>query len=184
LTTEEDLIRNCQAGDHKAYHALYKQFSPVMYAISLRYARSKADADDILQEGFSKIFLSLKQYEHRGSFEGWMKRIVVNCALAYYRKKSAVDYVDDYHDHIQSKVETYTAVEEIGRQDLLNMIQQLPPGCRTVFNLYAVEGYAHKEIAEQLGISEGTSKSQLSDARKRLRALVERSMIVAQSKQG
>jgi RNA polymerase sigma factor (sigma-70 family) len=184
LTTELELIRNCQAGDRKAFHALYQQFSPVMYAISLRYARSKSDADDILQEGFSKIFLSLKQYEHRGSFEGWMKRIVVNCALAYYRKKSAVDYVEDYHDHIQAKVDTYTAVEEIGRQDLLDMILRLPNGCRTVFNLYAVEGYAHKEIAEQLGISEGTSKSQLSDARKRLRAMVGQSMAVAQAKEG
>ncbi len=152
-----------------------------MYAISMRYARCKADADDILQVGFTKIFSSLDKYEHRGSFEGWMKRIVVNCALAFYRRKSAVDYVPEIYDHQQAKTTSYTAVEEINRQDLLKMIMQLPKGARAVFNLYAVEGYSHKEIAEQLGISVGTSKSQLSDARKRLKLLVAQSMTVART---
>lgn len=183
LTNEEHLIRSCQDGDRKAYHQIYQKHSPVMFAICLRYARCRADAEDILQEGFTRIFEAIKQYEHRGSFEGWMKRIMANCALAHYRKKTNVHYVEDIYDHQQNKVTSHNAVDEISRQELLAMVQQLPDGCRTVFNMYAIEGYSHKEIAQHLGVSEGTSKSQLSDARKRLKQLINKSMLVARAKE-
>lgn len=165
----KDLIQECVAGNRASQELLYKKFAPKMFAICLRYADSKQSAEDILQEGFIKVFNHLDKYRSEGSFEGWVKRIFVNTSIEYYRKsivaKRHVD-IEKVYDH-KSKEED--AVSKLARKDLVNMVQKLPPGYRTVFNLYAIEGYTHREISKLLGISEGTSKSQLARARAMLK---------------
>jgi RNA polymerase sigma factor (sigma-70 family) len=178
--SEHKLIKRCIKGDRKAHATLYREYAPVLFSLCLRYARNRSDAEDILQEGFTKIFDKLEQYKFEGSFEGWLKRIMVNSALGYYRKKSNVVYVEQLTDYQENNVSSHNAIDEIGNNELLAMIRQLPHGYQTVFNLYAVEGYSHKEIAEQLNVSVGTSKSQLSDARRLLRKMVEDSLVVKQ----
>ena len=137
-----------------------------MYGVCLQYAGNEEEANDILQEGFIKIFENLSSYRFEGSFEGWMRRIMVNTALEKYREKHNLYRVDDIDslNEIEAEIEVgeYTGLEA---EDLLNMIQALPPQYKIVFNLFAIEGYSHKEIGEILGISPSTSKSNLSRAR-------------------
>ncbi len=137
-----------------------------MYGVCLQYAGNEEEANDILQEGFIKIFENLSSYRFEGSFEGWMRRIMVNTALEKYREKHNLYRVDDIDslNEIEAEIEVgeYTGLEA---EDLLNMIQALPPQYKIVFNLFAIEGYSHKEIGEMLGISPSTSKSNLSRAR-------------------
>jgi RNA polymerase sigma-70 factor (ECF subfamily) len=143
-----------------------------MLGICLRYANDYASAEDILQEGFVKAFKNINKFRHEGSFEGWLRRIMVNTAIEIHRRKKnmypilEVDTIDvEYHSE--------DAISMLAKEDLMNMIMKLSPGYRTVFNMYAIEGYSHKEIAEQLNISEGTSKSQLARARYILMKMVE-----------
>lgn len=134
------------------------------YAICMRYTHEIAEAEDILQDGFVKIFKNIENYAGAGSFEGWMKRIVVNTAIEYFRKRTNLYSISDY-EHADAMSYDEHTMENIAAQDILKLIQELPMGYRTVFNLYAIEGFSHKEIGDMLEISEGTSKSQLARAR-------------------
>lgn len=162
-STIEDLLQGCKRGERQAQEGLYRKLAPAMMGICLRYAKDHDDAADILQNGFVRVFQKINDFRMEGSFEGWAKRIMVNTAIETYRKNlrslTAVSL-----DEVQEEV-AYTNWDSLEVQDLLQLIQDLPNGYRVVFNLYAIEGYSHKEIAEELGISEGGSKSQLSRAR-------------------
>ncbi len=168
---ENSLIAGCIRGDRKMQEGLYKSFAPAMFAICLRYAGSYPEAEDMLQEGFIRVFNKLGTFRNEGSFEGWLKRIFINTAIEGYRKnhisnamleveemKNDLVHQDDFH--------------HLAAADLLKLVQSLSPGYRTVFNLYAIEGYTHQEIADILGINAGTSKSQLARARYLLQKMV------------
>ncbi|MBL7840441.1 MAG: sigma-70 family RNA polymerase sigma factor [Cyclobacteriaceae bacterium] len=168
---EQELIQGCRRGDRAAQKRLYDTFSPKMYALCCRYVKDSMEAEDVLVTAFTKILDKIDQYKSEGSFEGWIRRVVVNEALTWLRRNrnmylelelEAADYEPDYKslsDHLEA-------------EDLMTMINELPSGYRIVFNLYAIDGYSHKEIADQLGISENTSKSQLSRARACLQKLL------------
>lgn len=171
--SESDLIDGCIQGDRRMQEELYRRFSPRMYAVCLRYAGNAEEAEDILQEGFVKIFKKLDSFRREGSFEGWVRRIFVNTAIEHFRRKRYLMPVTEKEENtIEGK---YTGVlDELAEKDILALVQELSPGYRTVFNMYVVEGYTHKEIADMLGISEGTSKSQLSRAKVILQEMVKK----------
>jgi len=159
-----DLVEKCKQNDPMAQRALYNHFAGKMFSLCKRYLTSQ-DAEDMLAEAFVKVFKKIHQFENKGSFEGWLRRVMVNQCLAYIQKtKSKYLEVDIEEASYSVGLEDHT-VSSMQASDLLKMVQELPIGYRTVFNLYGIEGYSHKEIAEKLGISEGTSKSQLSRAR-------------------
>lgn len=161
--TIEQLLKGCIKGDKQAQESLYKALSPKMMGICLRYTSDYATAEDILQLGFIKMFQKIGDFRMEGSFEGWVKRIMVNTAIEAYRKNMrtlATVSIDEVNEADQSM-----NLDNLETQDLLKMIQELPNGYRVVFNMYAIEGYSHKEIAAELGITESGSKSQLSRAR-------------------
>ena len=150
---------------------LYRRFSPRMYAVCLRYAGNAEEAEDILQEGFIKIFKKLDSFRGEGSFEGWVRRIFVNTAIEHFRRKRYLQPVTEKEENsIEGK--SLSALDDLAEKDILALVRQLSPGYRTVFNMYVVEGYTHKEIGDMLGISEGTSKSQLSRAKVILQDMV------------
>lgn len=163
-------MKRCQQQDPVAQKVLYDKYSALFYAICMRYLKNKMDAEDALVESFCKIFQKIDQFNHNGSFEGWMKRIVVNECLMKIRKSSNlklhVDIDEAYNLGSEAGV-----VSDMAYQELLDLMEDLPPGYRTVFNLYVIEGYKHREIAELLDISINTSKSQLILAKKRMREL-------------
>ena len=171
ITAESDLINGCLNGDRRMQEELYRRFSPRMYAVCLRYAGNAEEAEDILQEGFIKVFKKLDSFRGDGSFEGWIRRIFVNTAIEHFRRKRYLMPVTEKEENtIEGK---YTSVlDELSAKDIMALIRELSPGYRTVFNMYVVEGYTHKEIADILGISEGTSKSQLSRAKVILQDMV------------
>ncbi len=169
--SENDLIKGCLEGDRRAQEQLYQKFSPKMYGVCLRYAGKAEDAQDILQDGFVKVFKNLHMYRGDGSFEGWIRRIFVNTAIEHYRRQVNLYPVTENHENLLETKEI-SAFDSLSVKDLMKIIQQLSPGYRTVFNLYVVEGYSHKEIAEMIGISEGTSKSQLARAKGVLQNLI------------
>jgi RNA polymerase sigma factor (sigma-70 family) len=166
LSDIKNIIKGCLAGDRRDQELLYRRHSSKLYAVCLQYSGNDEEARDILQEGFIKIFENLKNYKHEGSFEGWMRRIVVNTALEKFRSRHNLFRVDDIDNisepEAEPDTEDYSGLEAV---DLLYIIRELPPKYRMVFNLYAIEGYSHKEIGGMLNISEGTSKSNLSRAR-------------------
>ncbi len=170
---ENDLINGCIQGDRRMQEELYRRFSPRMYAVCLRYAGNAEEAEDILQEGFVKVFKKLDSFRKEGSFEGWVRRIFVNTAIEHFRRKRYLMPVTEKEENtIEGK---YTSVlDELAEKDILALVQELSPGYRTVFNMYVVEGYTHREIADMLGISEGTSKSQLSRAKVILQEMVKK----------
>ncbi|MDP3927801.1 MAG: RNA polymerase sigma factor [Bacteroidia bacterium] len=161
---DEKIIQGCLKKDVKAQQAFYSFFSSSMYAVCLRYSNTKEDAKDILQDGFIKVFAKLNQFSGKGSLEGWMKRVFVNTALEHYRVNKVYMQQSDVMDAKQVSTEAQ-AIGKLTQQEILSVMQQMAPGFRTILNMYAIEGYTHAEIAEMLGISEGTSKSQLSRAR-------------------
>lgn len=173
MSSETDLIEGCIRGDRKMQYELYERFSPKMYGVCLRYAANAEEAEDILQEGFIKVFKKIGSYRGDGSFEGWIRRIFVNTAIEHFRKKS---YLQPITEQEESSIEgKYVSVlDSLAEKDIIKLIQQLSPGYRTVFNMYVIEGYTHKQIAEALKISEGTSKSQLSRAKLILQDLVKK----------
>lgn len=162
--SDSDLIKGCLNGDRRMQEHLYQRFSPKMYAVCLRYAGKAEDAQDILQDGFVKIFKNLHMYRGDGSFEGWIRRIFVNTAIEHYRRQVNLYPVTENHENLLETKEV-SAFDSLSMKDMMKLIQELSPGYRTVFNLYVIEGYSHKEIAEIAGISEGTSKSQLARAK-------------------
>ena len=168
---ENDLINGCLVGDRRMQEELYRRFSPRMYAVCLRYAGSAEEAEDILREGFIKIFKKLESFRGEGSFEGWIRRIFVNTAIEHFRRKRYLQPVTEKEENtIEGK--SLSALDGLAEKDILALVRQLSPGYRTVFNMYVVEGYTHKEIGDMLGISEGTSKSQLSRAKVILQDMV------------
>ena len=162
----KEIIKGCLAGNRRDQELLYRRHAGKLYAVCLQYSGNNEEARDILQEGFIKIFENLDSYKHEGSFEGWMRRITVNTALEKFRSRNNLYRVDDIEQVPEPEVEPdnqdYAGLEAA---DLLEIIRELPPKYRMVFNLYAIEGYSHKEISEMINISEGTSKSNLSRAR-------------------
>ena len=169
--TESDLLRGCMDGNRRMQEELYRRFSPRMYAVCLRYAGNAEEAEDILQEGFIKIFKKLDSFRSEGSFEGRVRIIFVNTAIEHFRRKRYLMPVTEKEENtIEGKY--VSVLDELAEKDILALVQELSPGYRTVFNMYVVEGYTHKEIADMLGISEGTSKSQLSRAKVILQDMV------------
>jgi RNA polymerase sigma factor (sigma-70 family) len=162
----QHIISECRIGNRRAQNQLYQKYSHKLFSICLRYAGNRFEAEDLIQEAFIRIFQCLHQLENINAFEGWMRRITVNVALERFRKKSIVFKTGvDSENQTADFCDSIEADSSVNTAELLAMIQSLPDGYRMVFNLYAIEGFSHKEIAEQLNISEGTSKSQLSRAR-------------------
>jgi len=159
-----ELLEGCKAGNRKMQEALYRQTAPKMLVVCMRYAKDKMEAEDVLQMGYIKIFQKINEYRGDGAFEGWIRKVMVNTAIESYRKNLRtmnVVPIEDAYDQPSTGFD----FSRLGMQDLLKVIQKLADGYRVVFNMYIIEGYSHKEIAETLGISEGASKSQLSRAR-------------------
>jgi RNA polymerase sigma factor (sigma-70 family) len=167
--TEQQLIKACIKEDGASQKALFDRYSGHMMTVCLRYARSSADAEDILQDAFIKVFDKMHQFKFEGSFEGWIRRIVVNTALKKYSlrryEKEVVGY--ELKEKDESSVEA-SAYSDLTAKELMDLINMLPSGYKLIFNLYVIEGYQHDEIAEMLGIQPGTSRSQLVKARNML----------------
>ena len=169
----DEIVEGCKNNNRKAQKLLYDKYAPILMGICIRYALSTDEAQDVLQEGFFKILKQINQFQNKGSFEGWMKRIMVNTAITNYRKnlKHYNQYdIDDVHSDINS---TSMFNSDFTHDELLKIIHELPKGYREIFNLYAIDGYKHKEIAEMLNIDIATSKSQYSRAKKALRVKME-----------
>ncbi len=168
--TLDELITRCKKKDGKAQAALYQQYATILFGICLKYSPNRTEAEDSLQDAFITIFSRIEQYEGKGSFEGWMKRITVNTVLQKYRKKRIFDIPNEEQIE-EPSVEVEN--ESIPLDYLLKIIQELPDRYRLVFNLYVLDGYSHKDIADMLGISDGTSKSNLARARMILKTKIE-----------
>lgn len=167
----EEIIKACQKGDRKAQENLYRTYYRKMYGVCLYYSSGEAEAQDHLQDGFVHLFNKIDRYSFKGSFEGWMRRLFVNLILQKYRSKKLLFSVGN-EELFRDSLSYEHIIEDITAEDLLEVVKELTPQYRLVFNLYAIEGYSHKEIAEELGISEGTSKSNLSRARSLLQEKV------------
>ena len=172
----EQLIEGCINGHRQSQNRLYAVLMPKMFGVCLRYSKTREEAEEILQEGFIRVFEFIHQYNFAGSFEGWVRRIMVNCALQKYRSKKQMHAVVNIDSSAVEPMSNEEILSRIGTKELLQMVQQLSPAYRMVFNLYVFEGMKHREIAEHLGISEGTSKSNLSDARAFLQKAVHKSI--------
>ena len=159
-----NIINGCLKGDRKCQELLYNMFSARMFGLCLQYADNHDDASDILQEGFIKVFRKLDQFGGKGSFEGWVRRIMINTALERYRSQVRLYPLTDNTVKKENLVQE-EVFDRLSASDLIRLVQDLPPRYRMVFNLYAIEGYSHKEIGEMMGITVGTSKSNLSRAR-------------------
>jgi RNA polymerase sigma factor (sigma-70 family) len=175
---EEKLIEGCISGKRQAQSELYRKYSSIMFGVCLRYATNREEAEDVVQEGFIKVFQNIGTYRGQGSFAGWLRRIFVNTAINHYHAKVKqlvviVENIEEYEDVDNNEIAgmfSHTAeLEEISPDKVMKLVQELPDGYRMVMNLFVFEGYSHNEIAEMLGISENTSKSQLSKARKYLK---------------
>ena len=166
MTEIKNIINGCLKGDRRDQELLYRRYAARLYAVCLQYSGNDEEARDVLQEGFIKIYENLVHYKYEGSFDGWVRRIMVNTALEKYRSKHNLYRVDDIDQipepNAEPDNEDYAGLEA---RDLIEIIRELPPRYRIVFNLFAIEGYSHKEISDMMSISEGTSKSNLSRAR-------------------
>ena len=167
--TEAKLVAALKAGESKAHKVVYERYASKMLAVCTRYVANRADAEEVMIDGFMRVFEKINQFREDGSFEGWVRRVMVTESLMFLRRNKSWRQ-EVAIDEITSEPDYEWAETSLEAEDLLRMINQLPDGYRTVFNLYAVEGYSHTEIADMLGISEGTSKSQLSRARSLLQA--------------
>jgi RNA polymerase sigma factor (sigma-70 family) len=168
MLNEDELIEGCRKGNRASQKALYERYCRKMLVVCLRYSKTTGEAEDILQEGFVKVFNGLKEFRQESKLETWITRIMVNTALNVHRKKLYLYPMVDVAEINLPDAEL--SLSGINFQQLLEMIQTLPHGCQIVFNLFAIEGFSHKEIAERLGISEGTSKSQFARARSLMQA--------------
>lgn len=166
---EEILVKKCIEGDNRAQKKLFDLFAPKLFGVCLRYMKDHNLAQDTLQDGFVKIFKKLSDYNGKGSFEGWMRRIVVNTCLDQLRKDQKLKMNTSIDDVSFLVKDNHWIEEELTAKDLLKLVESLPDGYRVVFNMFAIEGYSHKEIAERLNVSENTSKSQFSRAKSHLR---------------
>ena len=171
--THEELIKGCIRGDRLYQKHLYEIYHGKMMGVCLRYTGRYEEARDVLNEGFMKVYKNLHRYKPSHSLESWMKRIMINTAIDNYRKNKKHNHQVDL-DNAQRKPDenTENILDKLSAEEILKLVQELPPSYRTVFNLYVIEGYNHREIAESLGISEGTSKSNLAKARAKLRNMI------------
>jgi RNA polymerase sigma-70 factor (ECF subfamily) len=166
--SEQQLIQKCLNKDHKAQNALYHQFAPRMFPVCQRYAKSYCDAEDIMQDGFVKVFRYLADFQFNGSFEGWMRKIMVTTALNFYKRKRIYQNEAELNYQPEAAVSEQHVYSSLVQEELLTLVKKLPNGYQTVFSLNSIEGYTHKEISELLKISVNTSKSQLNRARQSL----------------
>ena len=179
-TLETDLVKACKKQNAKAQRTLYDKYASSMLGLCRRYIKGEMEAEDVMINGFMKVFTKIDLYEGKGSFEGWMKRIMINEALGYIRKNKAM-YLEIEIEAADKEPDYDKISAELEAKDLLKLVNELPSGYRTIFNLFAIEGYSHKEISELLGINENTSKSQLSRARMQLqKKLLESEKILEQ----
>ncbi len=167
MLDEKTLIRECLKQNQSAQTELYSSFSGKMFGICLRYAKNRMDAEDLLHEGFLKVLTNLKKYRGEGSFEGWIRRIMINTSINFYRTKTS-NFMVDIDDIFDLEISDVDAISKMTEKELISQIQELPDGYRIIFNMYVIEGYKHKDIAEILNISESTSKTQLLKAKKSL----------------
>jgi len=170
--TEIKLIEQCLLNDRVSQKQLYELYARKMFSLCKRYARYEAEAEDFMQEGFVSVFRNLHQFKRNGSFEGWIRRIMVNTALKHIKKKSFSHEIPGIEDYKHRSVDP-DIFSKLSEDELMNLISDLPDGYRTVFNLFAIEGYSHKEIGIQLEIGESTSRSQLVKARRLLQQKIE-----------
>lgn len=173
--TEHALIKACKKQDRKAQQLVYDRYGPILFGLVRRYVGSTENAEDVFVQAMCKIFMKVDSFREEGSFEGWMKRIMVNEALMHLRKQKNLSMVREIGDLQIEDSERFEA--KIYAEEILALMDELPTGYRTVFNMYVVEGYKHREIAEELGISINTSKSQLILAKKRMRELVKKRQV-------
>ena len=160
IPSDKDLIQGCISGDRKMQELLYKKFASKMYGVCLRYANNNDDAKDLLQE----IFKNLEKFRGEGSFEGWIRRIFVNTSIEHFRKKVKMYNVSEVQENTVEDTDL-TILDTLAAKDIISLVNELSPGYKTVFNMHVIEGFSHKEIADMLGITEGTSKSQLARAK-------------------
>lgn len=171
IVSEHDLIKGCVRGERKFQEELYRIHSPKMYAVCLRYSKDPDEAQDILQDGFVKVFRNIEKFRNEGSFEGWLRRIFVNTAIEHYRKKANVFSISEQVE-VGLEDNSPDVFEKMAAADVMKIVNELSPGYKAVFNMYVIEGYNHKEIADILGITEGTSKSQLARAKGMLQKII------------
>ncbi len=174
--SEQELIEGCCRGNRKVQQALYDRYCGKMYVVCLRYANGKQEAEDILQEAFIKVFDHIKNFRKESMLGTWIRRIVINTALNHKRNKLYLYPMVDI-DHMHNAAGEEFIISNYHFQDLIKLVQSLPEGCRVIFNLFAIEGFPHKEIAQMIGISEGTSKSQYA----RARLLLQRKLVAIDS---
>jgi len=179
LEQETKLIQRCINGDRQSQSQLYRLFAQRMLGVCMRYSKNREEAEEILQEGFLQVFRSLHSFKQAGSFEGWIRKIMVNCAIKHFRSRSKLNPVINIESVVERQCDDDDALGSLSKKELLQMVQSLSPAYRMIFNLYVFEGMKHREIAEQLGISEGTSKSNFFDAKIILQRAVTHSMKIA-----
>ncbi len=177
----DDILKGCVAGKRKAQARLFEVFSEDMFGVCMYYSKDYTEAEDTLHEGFMKVFQNIRQFKSKGSFAGWVRRIMVNTALEKFRKKQQMYALgDEFECH--EDIDAGNVINDLSAQDLVQLIRELSPKYKMVFNLYAIEGYSHKEIARMLEISEGTSKSNLARARYILQKKVKEQYYISSSK--
>ncbi len=176
MISEEKIVEGCLAGKRKAYNVLYKRYASKMLGLCMRYSKSFPEAEDVLQEGFIKVFKNIDNFRRQGSLEGWIKRIMINTAIDNYQSSLKYYFHSDIDEIAETKIldgdrimDDELQLEKVSKEKLMELIQELPDGYRMVFNLFAIEGFSHKKIAGMLYISESTSKTQLLKARRRLK---------------
>lgn len=174
LSPETELVRACLRGERAAQKKMYNSLAPKMFSVCLRYMGNREEAEDVLQDGFVTLFTKLGSYSAEGSFEGWARKVFVNTALMALRKKDALRDRDDLETAQGVSCPSADQVQNLGYKELVKLISGMPAGYRTIFNMSVIEGYSHKEIAQALGISEGTSRSQLQRARMLLQEKISR----------
>lgn len=183
-TSEEQLIiAGCKKNESWARRKLYEHYAPTMMGVCVRYTNDKENAKDVLQEGFIKVFTKINTFSEKGSFEGWMRRVFVTTALEFLRKNCFNIYVTDSLDYETNRESPdVSVIEKLSAEEILKCISELPPGYQLVFNLFAIEGYSHAEIAEMLNIKEASSRSQFLHARKLLQTKIEKLEIFRDAK--
>lgn len=170
--SDKEIVSACLRGDAVAQRRLYDTFAPRMMGLCLRYSTSRDEAQDILQEGFIKVFEKLGQFEGKGALGGWIRMIIINTALINIRKNQKWAHTEDVDDMVDLSNSDHSVLESMAADELMELVRKLPTGYRAVFNLFAIEGYGHKEIAKELGVSESTSKTQFKKARSYLHKLI------------
>ena len=179
MLKEKELIKGCLKNDEKALDELYKRFSSKLFGICLRYAKNKMEAEDLLHDGFIRVLDNLKHFRFEGVFEGWLRRIMVTTAINFYKKNKR--HSDDYdlENFGDSLIFENEIISKISTNELMQIVQSMPQGYKMVFNLFAIEGYKHREIAEIMNISESTSKTQFAKARKHLQVKILEELMIA-----